>query len=68
VIKGWEPDTEVHINADEGIDRTECIGDVATRIDISEKITLMFLLGRDVRNQLGPKASLISYVGIPIRL
>jgi hypothetical protein len=68
VTKGWELDTEVHMNADEGIDRTECIGDVATRVDLSERFTLMFLLGRDLHNQLGPKASLISYVGIQLRL
>jgi hypothetical protein len=68
VTKGWELDTEVHMDADEGIDRTECIGDVATRIDLSERFTLMFRVGRDLHNQLGPKASLMSYVGIQMRL
>jgi hypothetical protein len=66
--KGWELDAEVHANSDEGLDRVELIGNVATRIDLSERYTLMFLLGRDLRNQLGPKASLMSYVGIQIRL
>jgi hypothetical protein len=68
VTNGWELDTEVHVNADEGIDRTECIGDVATRIDLSERFTLMLLLGRDLHNRLGPKATLMSYVGIQMRL
>jgi len=68
VVKGWELDTEVHVNADEGLDRTECIGDVATRIGLSERFTLLLLLGRDLHNQLGPKASLMSYVGIQVRL
>jgi len=66
--KGWEIDAEVHVNADEGVDRAEYIGDVATRIDLSEKCTLMLLLGRDLRNQLGPRSSLMSYVGIQLRL
>jgi hypothetical protein len=68
VVKGWELDAEVHVNADAGIGRTECIGNIATRIDLSDKFTLMFLLGRDLQNQLGPKASLMSYVGIQMRL
>lgn len=68
VVKGWELDAEIHMNADEGINRTECIGNIATRIDLSDKFTLMFLLGRDLHNQLGPKSTLMSYVGIQMRL
>ena len=68
VKKGWELDAEVHVNADEGLGRSEFIGNVATRIDLSENYTLMLLLGRDLSNQLGPKASLMSYVGLQIRL
>jgi hypothetical protein len=68
VRKGWEVDAEIHANADEGLDRVEYIGNVATRIDLSQRYTLMFLLGRDLRNQLGPKATLMSYVGVQIRL
>jgi hypothetical protein len=66
--KGWELDAELHWNADENIGRAECIGNLATRIDLSEKTTLMFLLGRDLSNRLGPKASLMSYIGIQLRL
>jgi hypothetical protein len=68
VKKGWELDAEVHVNGDENLGRTEWIGNVATRIDLSEKVTLMLLLGRDLSNHLGPKSPLMSYVGIQLRL
>jgi hypothetical protein len=68
VRKGWEIDAEVHVNADEGVGHTESVGNVATRIDLFERCTLMLLLGRDLKNQLGPRASLLSYVGIQLRL
>ena len=66
--KGWELDAEVHVNADSRVGKTEVIGNVATRIDLAENYTLMLLLGRDLSNQLGPKASFMSYVGLQIRL
>jgi hypothetical protein len=67
VIKGWELDAEVHLETDARAGRAEEIADGATRIDLSEKYTLMFLLGRDLGSQLGPRISLLSYVGLQMR-
>ena len=67
VKKGWEIDAEVHMNGDEDLGRTEWIGNVATRIDLSKKTTLMLLVGRDLGNRIGPKSSLMSYMGIQLR-
>ena len=68
VKKGWELDTEVHVQTDAAAGRGEVIYDGATRIDLSENVTLMLLLGRDVANGIGPEASLLSYAGIQLRL
>jgi hypothetical protein len=66
--KGWELDVETHVNADNRLDRAEWIINAGTRIDLSEHVTLMAALGRDLANQLGPKASLLSYLGFQFRL
>lgn len=68
VTKHWEMDSEIHMEADEGMGRVEYIGDIATRIDLAENYTLMLLIGRDLSNRLSPKVSLLSYVGIQMRL
>jgi hypothetical protein len=68
VAKGWELDAEVHVNASEGLGREEWIVNGGTRIDLSESVTLMLALGRDLANQLGPRISLLTYVGFQLRL
>jgi hypothetical protein len=67
IAKGWELDAEVHVNASNQLDRTEWILNGGAQIDLSEHITLLLSLGRDVRNQLGPRASLLSYLGLQFR-
>lgn len=68
ISKGWDIDGEVHIEADNGASHVEAIMNLATRIDISENYTLMFLVGRDLSNTLGPTSSFMSYVGLQIRI
>jgi hypothetical protein len=67
IVKGWELDAETHVNASNRLDRAEWIVNAGSRIDLSEHVTLMVALGRDLGNQLGPKASLLSYVGLQLR-
>jgi hypothetical protein len=55
------------VETDARAGRAEEIADGATRIDLSEKYTLMLLLGRDLGSQLGPRTSLLSYVGLQMR-
>jgi len=66
--QGWELDAEAHVEADANVGRHETIADAATRIDLSKQCTLMLLAGRDLSDSLGPRARLISYVGIQLRL
>lgn len=66
--KGWDVDGEVHVETDARADHGEVIANVATRIDLSEHYTLMLLVGRDLSNGIGPRASLMSYVGIQVRI
>lgn len=68
VRKGWELDGEVHIDASERIQRSEVILNAGTRFDFSEHATLLLAVGRDVRNSLGPRVALLTYVGIQIRI
>lgn len=67
IKKGWEVDGEIHANADARAQHEEAIVNLATRIDLSNNYTLMFLIGRDVSNTLGPKSSFMSYLGLQIR-
>jgi hypothetical protein len=66
VRKGWEVDGEIHVNASEGFGRSEWIENLGTRINLSDRVILMLALGRDFRNQLGPRVSLLSYLGFQI--
>jgi hypothetical protein len=68
IVKGWEVDGEVHWNFSNYITRHETIVNIGTRIDLSENLTLMLALGKDVDNNLGPKASVLSYIGFQLRL
>jgi hypothetical protein len=68
IIKGWEFGIETHMNASDRIDRTEWIVNAGTQIDLSEHLSLMLALGRDISNELGPRSSLLSYVGFQLRL
>jgi hypothetical protein len=68
VTKAWEIDAEIHVNADEGLGRTEWIVNGGSRYDLSEHLTLMVAIGRDLRDRIGPRSSLLSYLGLQIRL
>jgi hypothetical protein len=67
IVKGWEVDAETHVNASNRLNRTECIVNFGTRIDFSEHVTLMLALGRDTSDHLGPRSSLLNYVGFQFR-
>ena len=67
VAKGWELDAEVHADADERAGRAEWIANVGSRVDFSEHATVLLAIGRDLGNRLGPKVSLLSYVGMQLR-
>jgi hypothetical protein len=68
ISRAWELDAELHATGSDGLQRTEFILDAGTRFDFSESSTLLLAIGRDVHNSLGPRASLLTYVGIQVRL
>lgn len=68
VTKGWELDAEVHVEESESLRHGEVILNAGTRYDFSEHATLLLAVGRDARNTLGPRTSLLTFVGVQIRL
>jgi hypothetical protein len=67
LTKAWEIDAEVHFNGSDHLDRGEAVLNVGSRVDLSDHATLMLALGRDIHDTLGPRFSLLTYVGIQIR-
>jgi hypothetical protein len=68
VTKGWELDAELHLTSSEGLQRSEAIFNVGSRYDFSEHATLLLAVGRDAHNSLGPRTSLLTFVGLQVRL
>jgi hypothetical protein len=68
VRKGWELDAEIHEQASDRLEASEAIVNLGTRYDLSEHATVLLAVGRDVHNALGPRLSLLTYVGIQLRI
>ncbi len=68
IIKGWEVDAEVHVDTSESLGRSETILNFGSRYDFNEHSTLLLAIGRDTGNTLGPRVTLLTYVGIQVRL
>ena len=66
IVKGWDVDAEIHTAASENVARKEVTVNLGTRYELNEHFTLLLSAGRDVRNTLGPKASLLTYAGMQI--
>ena len=65
---GWELVVELHALASPRFDRREWIAHAGTRIDLSNRLTLMFAYGRDVSNDLLPRTFLTTYAGLQLRI
>jgi hypothetical protein len=68
VSKGWEIDAEIHMSSSGHLERSEALINVGTRYDLSGHSTLLLAVGRDARNSLSPKASLLTFAGVQIRI
>lgn len=68
VTKGWELDAEVHATASEDLGRSEVTLNLGTRYDFNEHTTLLVAVGKDTSNSLGPRISVLTYLGIQVRL
>jgi hypothetical protein len=68
VLKGWELDVEAHADGSGSLKRTETMLNLGTRVGLSDHATLLLAVGKDAHNSAGPAVSLLTYVGIQIRL
>jgi hypothetical protein len=68
VAKGLELDAELHVTGSERLRRSEATLNLGMRYDISRDSTLLLAIGRDAHNSRGPRASLLTYVGIQFRI
>jgi hypothetical protein len=68
LAKGWEIDAEIHADSSERLRRTETLVNLGTRYDLSEHATLLAAIGKDTSNTLGARISLLTYLGIQLRL
>jgi hypothetical protein len=66
VVKGWELDAEIHADADERMSRAEWMVNLGSRIDVVDHVTILLAFGRDLSNTLGPKISLLSWIGVQL--
>jgi hypothetical protein len=67
LTKAWEIDAEVHLDGSDHLDRGEAVLNVGSRVALSENATLLLALGRDIHDTLGPRASLLTFVGVQLR-
>lgn len=68
ISRGWEVDGELHWNASDQLQRTEGILNLGTRYDFSRHATLLLAVGRDLHDSFGPRISLLTFVGVQLRL
>jgi len=67
IAKGFELDAEVHATTTERVNRSEITANLGARIDLSAHTTLLLALGRDLRDTIAPRSSLLTYAGIQLR-
>jgi hypothetical protein len=68
IVKGWELDAEVHVTGLERLERSEAVVNAGTRYDFSDHATLLLAIGRDTHDSMGPRVSLLTFVGVQLRL
>jgi hypothetical protein len=68
VVKGWELDAEIHVSESDRFQRSEAVLNLGLRYDFCKHATLLVAVGKDARNTLGPRISLLTYLGVQIRI
>jgi len=66
LAKGVELDAEIHATTGNRTSRSEITENVGSRIALSEHAIVLLSIGRDLRDTLGPRSSLVSYCGIQL--
>ncbi|MBV8665260.1 MAG: hypothetical protein JO269_02140 [Burkholderiaceae bacterium] len=68
VQKGFEVIAELHDEVAVHATQNELIFNIGARYELSERYTLLFSAGHDLRNTLGEKNMLMTYVGLQLHL
>jgi hypothetical protein len=68
VVHGVELDAEVHVDTGPDSRQAEWVTAVGTRIDTSKNATLLLSIGRDIRNTLSARTTLLVYAGLQVRI
>jgi hypothetical protein len=68
VAKGWEVDLELHATGDHQVSHNETILNLGTHIDLSAHASILLAIGRDIHDAVGEPTSLLTYLGIQLRL
>jgi hypothetical protein len=68
LTRAWEIDAEIHVESSERVQRGETTVNVGTRYDFSGHATLLAAIGKDTGNSLGARISLLTFLGVQIRL
>jgi hypothetical protein len=66
VRKGFELMVELHDEAAVHNSQEELILNLGARLDLSEEYTLLFAIGHDVHNSLGPQNTVLTYAGLQL--
>jgi hypothetical protein len=68
VARGVECDAEIHVDTGPNPAMAEWIAAAGTRIGTSKDTTVLFSVGRDARNTLSARTSMLLYIGFQVRL
>jgi hypothetical protein len=68
VTRGFELGIELHAQTGPDPKDAEWAINAGTQIDLSKNYTFLFSIGRDVSNTLSARASLLSYIGMQVRI
>jgi hypothetical protein len=66
IRKGFELMAELHDEAAVHGNQEELILNLGARFDLSEEYTLLFAVGHDLHNSLGPQNSVLTYAGLQL--
>ena len=66
VKKNWELDLEWHTTTDDRVGRSEQTVNLGSRIGVAEHATILLAIGSDTSNTLGPRNSLLTYLGVQL--
>ena len=68
MAKGWEVDLELHATGAHQLSHNETLLNLGTHVDLSDRASILLAVGRDIRDVAGPRTTVLTYVGVQVRL